>query len=265
MSTYVMSDIHGCYDEFISMLERIRFSESDSLIIAGDCIDRGKQSYEMLKWIENCPPNVTLLRGNHEEKFSEYIELMLMLDRDEMLATDRSSNTDTRTLYDSVDNFIRSNEVTCLDFDLYGTIGSLLTKHNVTFADLCRWADIIRKMPYFKKLDINGKTFVAVHAGYTEEPEKIPEKFANIEEFYLYAREESFQLGGIPHGVIIAGHTPTIAENKFAYTGGHPFRYHDNGKDCVFYDIDCGCVFRDKNCHARLACIRLEDERLFRV
>ncbi|WP_276948806.1 metallophosphoesterase [Acetatifactor muris] len=68
MSTYVISDIHGCCNEFLSMLEKIRFSESDNLILAGDYIDRGKQSYEMLKWLEQCLPNVLLLRGNHEEE-----------------------------------------------------------------------------------------------------------------------------------------------------------------------------------------------------
>ena len=56
MSTYVISDIHGCYNEFLSMLEKIYFSESDNLVLAGDYIDRGKQSYEMLKWMEQCPP-----------------------------------------------------------------------------------------------------------------------------------------------------------------------------------------------------------------
>lgn len=28
---YVMSDIHGCYDEFINMLELINFSDEDEL------------------------------------------------------------------------------------------------------------------------------------------------------------------------------------------------------------------------------------------
>lgn len=28
---YVMSDIHGCYDEFIRMLELINFSDEDEL------------------------------------------------------------------------------------------------------------------------------------------------------------------------------------------------------------------------------------------
>ena len=183
MSTYVMSDIHGCYDEFLSMLEKIGFSENDRLIIAGDYIDRGGQSYEMLKWIEQRPPNVTLLRGNHEEKFIEYVELMLMLDRDEQLGTDFSSNDDTKALYDSVHYFIRSNKLAFLDFDMYGTIGNLLGERNVTLTDFYKWADMFQKMPYFKKIDLGGKTCVAVHAGYTEDPKNIGEKFDNIEDF----------------------------------------------------------------------------------
>ena len=39
MSTYVMSDIHGCYNEFMDMINEINFSKEDKLIIAGDYID----------------------------------------------------------------------------------------------------------------------------------------------------------------------------------------------------------------------------------
>ena len=72
MNTYVMSDIHGCYDDFIAMLDQIKFSESDQLILAGDYIDRGSQSFEMLKWIENAPDNVLLIKGGHEAEFAQW-------------------------------------------------------------------------------------------------------------------------------------------------------------------------------------------------
>lgn len=265
MSTYVMSDIHGCYDDFISMLSEIKFSDNDRLIIAGDHIDRGTKSFEMLKWLEDCPPNVTLLRGNHEEKFSEYVELMLMLDRDEKLCTVLFSSEDTALLYETVKYFIDSNSLRFLDFDLYGTISDLLEKHNVTLNDLIKWAEMFQKMPYYKKLNINGRTCVIVHAGYTEKPENIGDNFADIEEFYLFAREESYLIGGIPHGMIVYGHTPTIADEKFAYNRGSVFRYYDPDKDCIFYDIDCGCAFRNINADAKLACIRLEDEEIFYI
>ncbi len=264
LSTFVMSDIHGCYDEFMTMLDKINFSDSDSLILAGDYIDRGEQSFEMLKWIENCPKNVTLLRGNHEEKFSEYAELMLMLDRDEALGTVLNSNADTSALYDSVLYFLDRNSAGYMEFDYYGTVNTLINGYKATLYDLCKWSDIFQKMPYFKKLDINGRTCVVVHAGYTEEFDKGKDGFESVEEFYLYARGRGLS-GGIRRGMVIAGHTPTIAQKKFAYNSGNVFRHYDEQKDCIFYDIDCGCVFKSKNSDAKLACIRLEDEEIFYV
>ena len=41
MGSYVISDIHGCYDELIRMLEKINLGDSDTLICAGDYIDKG--------------------------------------------------------------------------------------------------------------------------------------------------------------------------------------------------------------------------------
>ena len=111
LSTYIMSDIHGCYDAFLSMLSAVRFSGSDMLIAAGDYIDRGKQSYEMLQWIAQCPPNVRLLRGNHEEEFAAYVDLMLLLDRREHLGTDFSSNADATALYESTQYFIKHGKI----------------------------------------------------------------------------------------------------------------------------------------------------------
>ena len=268
MSIYVMSDIHGCYDAFLSMLAKICFSDTDELILAGDYIDRGTQSYEMLQWIGRCPPNVCVLRGNHEEEFAAYVELMLMLDRREGLDTDYSSPEDLAALYYSVRYWIGHNMPTgrCLDvFDVYGTIESLSQQKGITLGDLCGWAEMIRKMPYFKELDVGGRRCIIVHAGYPEGNGKAAEGFESREQFYLYAREESIRSGGVKNGMVIAGHTPTILKEEFAYHEGKVFRFYDVKKDCVFYNIDCGCVFRNIRPEARLACLRLEDEKIFYV
>lgn len=265
MSTYIISDIHGCYNEFLSMLAKINFSAADQLILAGDYIDRGKHSYEMLKWIEHAPANVQLIRGNHEEEFAAYVELMCQLDQKVHLETDFSSNEDTIILYETVKYFIRYKGLLVSCFDMYGTIRDLLDNFNVTLNELCRWADIIRQMPYYYELEINHKTCIVVHAGYVERLADIGSRFSRVEQFYLYAREESCQFGGRQHAIIIAGHTPTIVKGEFAYHAGKVFRYYDEAKDCVFYDIDCGCVFRSQEPDAKLACIRLEDEKIFYI
>ena len=41
---YVLSDLHGHYNIFIKMLEKINFSDDDVLYILGDCCDRGPDS-----------------------------------------------------------------------------------------------------------------------------------------------------------------------------------------------------------------------------
>ncbi len=38
---YTMADIHGQYDKYIAMLEKINFSKNDILFVLGDVIDRG--------------------------------------------------------------------------------------------------------------------------------------------------------------------------------------------------------------------------------
>lgn len=62
---YVMSDIHGQYPLYKQMLEKIQFSNNDTLYILGDMIDRGPESDKLLLDIIN-RPNVICLVGNHE-------------------------------------------------------------------------------------------------------------------------------------------------------------------------------------------------------
>lgn len=94
----------------------------------------------------------------------------------------------------------------------YDDFLSMLAKIN-----FCKCSAIIRQMPYYHKLMLEDSTYIIVHAGYSENVENIGVHFDSMEQFYLYAREESCQLGGVLHGTIIAGHTPTIVKESFAY------------------------------------------------
>ena len=46
---YVTGDIHGCFDKFMKLLKKIKFSEKDNLYIIGDVIDRGPKPIETLQ------------------------------------------------------------------------------------------------------------------------------------------------------------------------------------------------------------------------
>ena len=46
---YIISDIHGCYDEYIALLDAIHFSETDELYVLGDAMDRGPKSIQVVQ------------------------------------------------------------------------------------------------------------------------------------------------------------------------------------------------------------------------
>lgn len=78
MKTFAISDIHGCYIEFIELLGKMNIDfVNDQMIILGDLIDRGPQSDEVVRKVmamqaEYGTDHVTLLRGNHEQMAVDY-------------------------------------------------------------------------------------------------------------------------------------------------------------------------------------------------
>lgn len=68
---YCVSDIHGYYDLFIKLLNKIKFSDSDKPIVCGDIIDKGKDSVKLAKYIFGMP-NAECIAGNHEYTFLKY-------------------------------------------------------------------------------------------------------------------------------------------------------------------------------------------------
>ena len=264
MSTYVMSDIHGCFDQLMDMLKQIKFSPEDKLIIAGDYTDRGNQSYEMLKWIEEKPSNVILLRGNHDEEFAYCVDLMRVMFEKKELPLDNLEATEI--IYELLKN-LAETQLSVGAFDYYGTMGMLIKEHQVTMEQLDNWKNIIREMPYVHKENVNGKQFVIVHAGYVDDLENADTEdfFETVEEFYLNARDDAYMCGGVSGGVIVAGHTPTIFEDELPYNNGEVYSFYDEDSDCQFYNIDCGCAYKEKCKTAKLACIRLEGEKVYYV
>lgn len=69
MAQYVFTDIHGCYKEFMVILNKIELQQNDQLIFLGDYIDRGPDSFKVVEKVielQNNYDTVTLL-GNHED------------------------------------------------------------------------------------------------------------------------------------------------------------------------------------------------------
>lgn len=305
MSHYVIGDIHGCFDEFQTMLEKISLREEDTLFLVGDYVDRGPKSYEMLRWLEKRPAGVIALRGNHDEEFAAYTDLMRDAGVRAGLTSSLTENPDAVALYDSTVFLLRANGLPVkMFFDVYHTIDRLLKEKDATLSDLYAWAAMLRAMPYAAGVIAGGEPWVITHAGWKEEKKKKergnadrreekkgPEEgrsgpegregrtvllgeelSASQKEFCLYARRDAYMDGGLRGGNVIAGHTPTVTDPSL-FTGiglpaprpGEIYRYRDEKKDCTFWNMDAGCVFRKSEPEARLACLRLEDKEGFYV
>lgn len=68
----IYGDIHGCYDEFISLRKQINPQKDDIEICVGDIITKGKDSVRTLRYIQE--HNIKSVLGNHEDKIIRYLQ-----------------------------------------------------------------------------------------------------------------------------------------------------------------------------------------------
>lgn len=73
---FCVSDIHGCYDEFVALLKHWD-AENEQLILMGDYIDRGTKSKEVMAHIQQLchtyKEQVIVLKGNHDAMLGEFV------------------------------------------------------------------------------------------------------------------------------------------------------------------------------------------------
>lgn len=70
---FVVGDLHGCMEEFSDLLRRIEFDgRNDRMFSVGDLVDRGPQSLEFLRLLNE--PRFFCVLGNHEDMMVEYFD-----------------------------------------------------------------------------------------------------------------------------------------------------------------------------------------------
>lgn len=69
----LVGDVHGCMDEFLSLLAKCKFTPlQDMVLLGGDYIDRGPKVKEIISFLRN-GYNVFTTMSNHENKFLRYL------------------------------------------------------------------------------------------------------------------------------------------------------------------------------------------------
>ncbi len=225
MSVYVMSDIHGCFNEFEKMLNLIGFSQNDQLYIIGDAVDRGKEPVKVLDYIMN-HSNIILMRGNHENFLTYCLE---------------------------------SSE-----YYIWYANGGKITHEQIMLRGEEYKDKVLKYISKCKVITVIGK-YILVHASlkFSADYENITLKdFLEIqnEDVCLWGRDNIGDEKQFQDYTVICGHTPVQAIDESIKEQEDVKILHRKG---TIY-IDCGCCYGTE-AGGKLACIRLDDMKEFYV
>lgn len=211
---YVISDIHGCYEEFMELLRKIQFSERDTLYVIGDVIDRGPEPLKVLQFMM-LHYNIIPIIGNHE-----YIAMKVL---PSLLQEVNADNVEELL----TSEFLQGCQ---LWFEDGGKITANQIR-NLPVDEQTEIIDYIGEFSFYEELDLNGKHYLMIHS-LPKDYEKSPDRNFVLEEV-IFARP-NYHGNWNGKTTYIIGHTPTFKIGE-EYRG-KIFRNQQ------LIDIDCGCV-----------------------
>lgn len=231
---YVISDIHGEYKKFIALLEKINFSEKDTLYVLGDVIDRGAEPIKVLQYMMT-RQNIIPIMGNHE---------VMALDGLKLLSGEISED---------IVNHLSSEQLEMMS--AWIKIGATSTIGEFTKLGSDERIKILEYisgfLPY-KKVSAGGNDFLLIHAAIDDfNPDKPLDEYS-VEAFVWGRMDYDFPY--FDDIYTVSGHTPTqgIPNNP---RPGYIFWANNH------IAIDCGACRRD----GRLACLCLDTLEEFYV
>lgn len=216
MSTYVMSDIHGNYEDYKSLLEKVGFSDGDVLYVLGDVIDRGRRSIKILQDMM-LRPNVIPLIGNHEYMGLQCLQFLMQDITEDSIA---SINEET----------VRG----LLEWQNVGGQATMDEFHKLNREEKQDIVDYLEEFSLYEEVTVGGKQYVLVHAGLCNFSVDRPMEDYQLYEL-LFKAPEYFRVY-YPDKYLVTGHLPTcaISENERPY-------FIFKGNNHIAIDCGSGC------------------------
>lgn len=217
---YVVSDLHGCYDKYKALLDRLNLTENDSLYILGDIVDRGDGGMAILLDLAK-RKNIFSYRGNHDH-CAQMLLRKFAIPNDGYFA----------------DGFVEAFRAWLSDGGnaTYEGFMKLDYKNRLTAINY------LNSLPLFEELSIGGQKYFLAHT--VPAKEKMLQ-MANCRLFDFIMGEPEYEKTYFEDTVVITGHTPTGFIDP-DYTG----RIWKGNNHIA---IDCGAVFGNP-----LGCICLD-------
>ncbi|MBO5078381.1 MAG: fructose-bisphosphatase class III [Oscillospiraceae bacterium] len=215
--TYVIADIHGCYEEFLELLDRIGFSDEDDLFVLGDAMDRGPEPIRVIQDLMQ-RPNVTYILGNHDD---------MMLRSLRKLAVEITE--------DSLNDLSEDDLASYRHWMRQGGGVTVAQFRKLTHPERGDILDYLECATVYETVEHNGRLYILVHGGLRDfDPGK---ELQDYDSFGLLWERTDYGRRYFPSDRIflVTGHTPTMLfrEDK------EPLIYQENGHIA----LDCGCVF----------------------
>ncbi len=229
--TYVVSDIHGNYDKFKALLQKIDFCDKDVMYIIGDIVDYGDASIELINDIST-RYNVLPIVGDHDYKAAKLLSAL-----DDMLRT--GDMPDPEILSEMTEWIAEGGQKTMEDFKALDEE----MREGVL--------DYLSDMALYEEIEADGKTYLLIHAGIADFDEDLDIDDCMPED--LINETIDFDRSYFDDKTIIVGHTPTYTIDGAKH--GKIF-YSDNG----VIAIDCGAAFGEA-----LGCLCLENGKEYYV
>lgn len=228
--TYVVSNLHGCFDKFKDLLLKIRFTDNDLMYVLGDTVDYGDEPIELLCDL-SMRYNVIHILGECDMRAYRLLSAL-----DKMLS---DGETPEPEILSEMAQWMQNGGAKTIE------------GFKALDADMREGVlEYLSDMTLYEEAQVRGKKYLLVHAGIADLDADTPLEDYMPEDFISEPLDPDRPY--FEDVTVIAGHTPTYevdgCENGRIYHGEYGIL------------IDCGAAFGEP-----LGCLRLEDGKEFYV